>query len=439
MFAIRLASSPPSPGSDRAPVAIAGAGPAGCATAIALRRHGVPVVLFDKARFPRDKVCGDVLLPATLAALEALGLPGHDLQKQAYPCRGCRYHDGTGPPLTGWFRNRLGQPQPSWTLRRGPFDAWLLAQARAAGAVIHEGHTVTALHLPGETSPPVLEVRDPTGRLFPVASSFVVGADGASSVVARELGCLQHPPEHTCLAVRGYARGVRLPEPFLEIFTAPRLLPGCAWILPIGEDCVNVGLGVLKVTAQQAHTTPAALFREILDELPALRQRLAGAQLEDWRGWPLPGATQARAVSHGRCLLVGDAGAMIDPFTGHGIHHALMAGRLAGDAIGRSWANPDDALDPTASYAQAVTAQLRTEVRLGARLQRVHASPRWMRRLTQLARVHRGFRDLFFGLVGHADERQALLSVRHLCRASLGLPSRPSQPSSSPPSLSPVA
>lgn len=419
MSSISRACPPASSGGEPPPVTVVGAGPAGCATAIALRRRGVPVVVFDKARFPRDKVCGDVLLPATLAAVEALGLPRQELEGMAYVLRGCRYHGDDGPELAGLFLDRHGQARPSWTLPRGQFDAWLVRHARALGAVIHEEHIVSGLCVPSGGGWPELEVRDEAGRTFPVEASFVVGADGASSVVARELGFRRHEPEHTCLAVRGYARGVRLPEPFLEVFTSPRILPGCAWILPVGEDCANVGLGVLKVTAQRERVTPAALFREVLESMPALQERLAGAELEGWRGWPLPGATERRPVSRGRCLLVGDAGAMIDPFTGHGIHHALMAGRLAGEAIAQSRARSEGSFDAAASYAQALGAMLRAEVDLGARLQRFHASPRWMRQITRLARVHRGFRELFFSLVGHADERRELLSVKNLCLASL--------------------
>ncbi len=398
---------------------VVGAGPGGCATALALVRRGIRVTVLEKARFPRDKVCGDVLLPAAVETLEALGLPIAELRARVHPNTGCRYRLQGSVELSATYRDHQGRPRASWTMPRHQFDAWLASQTRLAGARLLEEETVTEV-VPGNGSGPCrLTVRQRDGTVRGVSADYVVGADGASSAVARDLGCLQHPPEHTCVALRTYAHGVRLPDPFLEIFTAPHLLPGCAWILPVGPDTVNVGLGVLKSTAQRLGSNPAALFRQALESMPALRQRMEGAQWGPWRGWHLPGATEQRIHGKGRVLLVGDAGAMVDPFTGHGIHHALKAGRLAGTILADHFTGSKSGPDPATRYANEVAELLGREIIPGARLQRLHARPGLVRLAIPLARIHPGLRSLMMALVGHAGDRRDLLSPRNLIASFL--------------------
>ena len=395
---------------NRISVAVVGAGPAGCAAAISLRRRGVLVVLLDKARFPRDKVCGDVLLPSTVEALDALGLPIQELQAMAYECSGCRYFSVSGRSVSGDFRDVEGQARPCWTIPRLVFDNWLLKKTVGLGAEILQEHAVVGIEQ--TSSGATLEVRPVDGRYLEVDASFVVGADGASSIVARQLGVMRHDPEHTCLAVRGYAMGLKAAEPYLEVFTTRETLPGCAWILPVAPNYWNVGLGILKTTAQHNETTPSGLFREMVESFPALSERLAGATLQQLRGWPLPGATERRRLVNGRCLLAGDAGAMVDPFTGHGIHHALVAGRLAGEVIADALQQDDlGALD---RYQDEVRKAMGREVSIGRCLQRIHASPFLMDGFTRLAAMHAGVRDTFLGLVGHANHRAEVLSAKNI-------------------------
>ncbi len=408
------------PPQEHHPVVVVGAGPGGCATALALVRRGIRVTLLEKARFPRDKVCGDVLLPAAIESLEALGLPIRELEARVHPNTGCRYRLLGSAEVSATYRDHHGRARASWTMPRHQFDAWLASHTRLAGARLLEEETVTEV-VPGNGSGPCcLTVRQRDGTVRGVSADFVVGADGASSAVARDLGCLRHPPEHTCVALRTYAHGVRLPDPFLEIFTAPHLLPGCAWILPVGPETVNVGLGVLKSTAQRLGSNPAALFRQALESMPTLRQRMEGARWEPWRGWHLPGATEQRVCGKGRVLLVGDAGAMVDPFTGHGIHHALQAGRLAGSILADHLSGSMSG-DPATRYANEVAALLGREIIPGSQLQRLHARPGLVRLALPLARIHPGLRSLMMALVGHSAERHELLSPRNLIASCLQL------------------
>lgn len=393
-------------------VIVVGAGPAGSAAALALRRAGAEVVLLERARFPRDKVCGDVLLPSAREALAALGLPLEELRRKAVLCTGSRYVTPRGRQISGEFRDAAGRAEPWWMVKRVELDAWLARSAVAAGAQLREGAVVSKLwREAGRLRGVVLE-----GGAH-VEGSLVIGADGAASVVARELDVFSQPPEHVCVASRAYARGVELEEPWLEVHTSARTLPGCAWLVPVGGGEASIGLGLLRSDQQRLGRTPRALFDELAAELPLLRERLARAEVGPFKGWALPGAAQRRPLAAEGVLLAGDAGAMVDPFTGHGIHHALSAGRLAGEVAARALARGDVSAAGLGDYAVRCRAAFLDEAISGQRLQRVHAAPRLVELGAAACGVHPGLRWLFLSLVGHAASRGELFNARGLLRA----------------------
>jgi geranylgeranyl reductase family protein len=396
------------------PVLVAGAGPGGAAAALSLRRHGIPVVLFDRARFPRDKVCGDVVLPEAQQAIRTLGLPWQDLVARSYPCTGSRYVAADGAEVDGVFRDGQGRRVEWWIVKRLVLDNWLVEQAVAAGAVFRPGHEVQSVLKNAAGVAVGLRVRCDDGVVRDVRGSAVVGADGATSAVARSLDVFNQFPEHVCLAARAYVRGVSLPHPYLEIFTTPRTLPGCTWILPVGPDEVNVGVGIIKADADRLGVTPRQLFDEVMEQCPQMKQRLGGADIPKLKGWSLPGSSEERPlVGHGT-LLVGDAGAMVDPFTGHGIHHALWAGIHAGDVLANALAKGDVTAPQLMAHEHRCRSTFLAEAQTGYRLQRVHASPALMSMATRLCAHHKGLHWAFLSLLGHATPRHDVLGPKGL-------------------------
>src|SRR5712692_10241884 len=154
-----------------ADVVVVGAGPAGASTAICLARAGREVVLFDKARFPRDKCCGDGLTTAALRRLEHLGLRPETIPSWQ-------------PVSDIWTRSPSGQttmfplPRTGGTFaavaRRTELDAALVDVARSAGVKVHDGHAVIGAGLEREGS----AVRVDVEGLGPVLARYAVGADG---------------------------------------------------------------------------------------------------------------------------------------------------------------------------------------------------------------------------------------------------------------------
>src|SRR5262245_34415966 len=265
---------------------IVGAGPAGCAAAIALRRRGAPAHLLDRARFPRDKVCGDVLLPAALDGLRELGLPVEELHRLGTACSGARIVFPGGRAVSGAF----GGAGSSWLiLRRYVFDRWLLDRARDAGARVTEETEVTGVRRGAEGAVAGLTIRRARSRDEFLETHAVIAADGASSRMAGLLGSQPVRGAGLGVAARGYAREVRQAgPPRVEVHLAKETLPGCAWVVPADGGSWNVGVGYVRSARGRSTPPPAALLASLRESLPDPRDRLNGASVEEVRGWFLP-------------------------------------------------------------------------------------------------------------------------------------------------------
>src|SRR5579871_546534 len=174
----------------RADVIVVGGGPAGASVATWLARAGQEVVLLDRARFPRDKACGEFLTPAACRLLCDMGAWEAVLAAGARPVARITLiaPDGT--------QARHTPEEAGYALRRTVLDRVLLEQARQAGVVVREGFTARTL------------CRDAEGRVTGVTGQtdagesgaeemrarLVIGADGAHSRVARQLGLARALP-----------------------------------------------------------------------------------------------------------------------------------------------------------------------------------------------------------------------------------------------------
>ncbi|HET7719257.1 MAG TPA: geranylgeranyl reductase family protein [Acidimicrobiales bacterium] len=306
-------------------VVVVGGGPAGAAAAITLARAGAPVLLVDKARFPRDKCCGDGLTADALRQLEGLGLRPDSVPDWQ-------------PVHEVFVRSPVGRtvsfPLPDDGLYavvapRAELDAALLDVARAAGVKGADGHSLTgARAVAGGIE---LDV----DGLGTITTPYVIGADGAWSPLRKALGANEPGYLGDWHAFRQYFSGVGPEAAGLWIWFEPDLLPGYAWSFPLPGGRANVGFGI-----QRDAGIPIREMKDMWPELlarPAVRDVLGDSAVPEGthKAWPIPARIDKMPLTAGggRALFVGDAACATDPMTGEGIAQALLTGRRAAEAV----------------------------------------------------------------------------------------------------------
>lgn len=296
---------------------VIGAGPAGAAAAIAAARGGARVVVFDKAPYGRDKVCGDGLTPRAIGALNELKIP----LDNAHHIAGLRMIANKTVRELDWpSGGRFPNYGAVWPRRH--LDAALIDAANEAGAEIiwetealpvMEGDRVTGVSAANET------------WLAPLT----VVATGAPGTVAKMLGTERIEDEPFGLAIRTYAESPRHADAHLEACLTltddhGTPVPGYGWMFPAGDGTVNIGVGALstmKGFKSLNLNTLLGSYRSMVEGPWGL-----GPNLERPRAWRLPMSAKKR---HGPgWAAIGDAAGLINPMNGEGIDYGLESGML---------------------------------------------------------------------------------------------------------------
>jgi flavin-dependent dehydrogenase len=288
-----------------ADVVVIGGGPVGATLAMCLGRAGRRVKVVEKSRFPRDKPCGEGLLPSGVSVLRRLDI---DLLGDGFPpLDGVRYRLPGGGSAKGSYRSSAG-----CGVRRTRLDALLLQRAAAtAGVELALGCAATGIAIEGR----LVRVRTAAGELL---APMVVGADGLRSQVARWLGWARPPrgsARYGLVGHLGHAGAV----PTEVVVTL--LGPAEVYAAATAEDELLVAV----LGPRSALRSPG---RSVLDTYRALaveaHPELAGAPLTSRvRGAGPFGVGPAR-VADGRVFLAGDAAGFTDPLTGDGIAAGLV-------------------------------------------------------------------------------------------------------------------
>ncbi|WP_335935539.1 geranylgeranyl reductase family protein [Streptomyces sp. PTD5-9] len=329
---------------EEAQVVVVGAGPAGSAAAYHLARAGIDVLLVEKSRFPREKVCGDGLTPRAVHQLIRMGV---DIKAPGWTrSRGMRWVAGRHRVHIDW--PALGRyPDFGLTRSRHDFDDLLARHAASAGARLRTGVKATgpstdrAGRVTGVTAA-VAGTKKPLTYRAPI----VVAADGASARMALALGLQRDRRRQIATAARRYYRSPeRSREEYLELWADLRFpdsdhyLPGYGWIFPMGDGRVNVGLGALPHRRHGTADLRAALDRWLArtPEAWGLREENAEGPV---RSAALPLGFNRHPLYTRGLLLVGDSGGMISPWNGEGIGQAMEAGEVAAETAALALALP---------------------------------------------------------------------------------------------------
>ncbi|MFN2449766.1 MAG: NAD(P)/FAD-dependent oxidoreductase [Candidatus Baltobacteraceae bacterium] len=300
-------------------VLVAGAGPAGSAAALLLAREGFDVTLIDRSEFPRTKPCGEYLSGTTVRMLGALGLTPV-LQPHAYALKGVRV-------FTRGARAELPFRTPGWSLPRQTLDDVLRRAAIAAGvrAIRARAENVTASE--GNVR---LRIRLPEGGDATLTAGALVAADGAHSLLAKELRLHAPPKGEARFALGGHYGGLRALDRYVHMFVDGRTYFA---VNPFDAQTANVMLIVYERDVRAHRENMQAFVRGRAAELSAGTIDLSFATLQGNRIAIGPLAYRATAFHAPGVLLAGDAAEFVDPFTGQGVYLALYGARLACKAL----------------------------------------------------------------------------------------------------------
>ncbi len=342
-------------------VLVVGAGPAGSAAALTLARAGLQVVLVDQHAFPRDKVCGDGLIPDAHNALRKLGvLDAVMAQAQASSHVGC-----IGPR-----GGRVDVPGVLAVLPRKQLDDILCRAAAAAGAHMFAPVRFTApIEAAGVVVGATLHHGNTTRE---VCARWVLLATGAVPQALIAAGMSErHTPSG--VALRGYVKNDAMVGRIdkLEIVWHRALSPGYGWIFPCRDGVFNIGVGIADSHDQHRDgklTKRELNLRHVMDDFtriyaPARELMQGGTLLGAMKGAPLRCTLEGARYTRPGLMVVGEAAGSTYSFTGEGIGKALEIGIHAAEAVleGRA-ANASDAQVRAAFEASLLALKPRFEL-----------------------------------------------------------------------------
>jgi geranylgeranyl reductase family protein len=303
---------------DDVDVVIAGGGPAGCAVALALAAHfDGSVVVLEKERYPRDKLCGGAVSAAGIETLSRLGVQP---SVPFFPIREARLRYGD--------KEIRFQGEPALSVfNRRELDAELARAVQRRGVLLREGATVSDAFRRSDR----IEVRSNLGTH---RARVLVIADGSGGRLRRKLGFSTVPVARLLeVKTRGcddsqcHAEGFAM----FDFSTLDDRVQGYYWDFPMNDQegrAVNSGVFDARIRPRRR--------RANLSEVLARGLRRRSVEEPKLQGFGIRWHSPRQEIAQPQVLLVGDA-AGVDPLFGEGIPFALRYGELAAEEIVRAF------------------------------------------------------------------------------------------------------
>ncbi len=364
-------------------VLIAGAGPAGASTSIFLSKEKISHIIIDKASFPRDKVCGDAMSAKTVGMLKRLdeNWPQHFIadKNKSIISTGIQFiaSDNTCLDIPFNLKNIDANNPPGFVSRRIDFDNSLF---NLVGSAYANCLCNTSIEDIAYVEGGVLVKIKQESKEETIFAKMIVGAEGRGSIVAKKLAKHTVEPKHYSAGIRAYYSNVSglHKENYIELHFLKEMQPGYFWIFPLPNGNANVGMGMLSTAVSSKKANLRQLMQDAIARHPIIKERFKNARLESKvEGWGLPLGSKKRNISGERFLLTGDAGSLIDPFTGEGIGNALVSGLVASRQIKKALEANNFSSGFLKEYDKELYKKLWAELKLSHYLQILTSKP-WL-------------------------------------------------------------
>ena len=360
-------------------VIVVGAGPAGATLAYELAKKGIGVLVLEKEKLPRYKCCAGGV---TSKAAKLLDYDISEVVEDVIYELSFTFNMGN---------SYLGQhSQPLiYTVMRDVFDHFLVKKAQQLGAVVRDGQKVTQIQVSADCVD--ISTADNTFR-----SRLVVGADGAYSIVARELsmgGNIEY--------LVGIESEIVVPEEELvkwksRVHIDLGCIPGgYAWVFP-KRNHLSIGAGCLVSKARALNRCRQKFLNSL--SIGSYTITTSSSHL-------IPTCTTGRLVWQDRVLLLGDAAGLVDPLTGEGIHNAIQSAQLAAPVIENSLLGGGGGLQ---DYQQMVEKKIMSELKIARTMSKNFIRfPRLaFGMLNQSEGVWKAISNLTLGAIDYADVKE---------------------------------
>jgi len=309
-------------------VAIAGGGPAGTSAAIHLAEQGIKVLLAEQKRFPRAKLCGEFISPECINHFERLGVADSISAAQGASLIETSFYSRRGNKVTvpsHWF----GSDRVAIGLSRAEMDRLLLERAKEVGVtVLQEAQVID----------PVLDAHRVSGmrvrlndQIKECRASVTIDATGRTRALARKLTDPNERQRARLVAFKAHLRDAQVAPGVCEIYFYPG---GYGGLTNIEGGLSNLCFICAAGDVRRFGPDPEQVLKATVLRNSRAAFALAGAQyVKPWLSVALESFGRHKLVPAQGLMLIGDAAAFIDPFTGSGMLMALESGAVAAQTI----------------------------------------------------------------------------------------------------------
>jgi len=312
-------------------VVIVGAGPAGTSCAINLASSNLNILIIDKSVFPRDKICGGGLSERSINVLKRM--PDNLFNKLLFLndiiiSKGARF---ISPNMMYYDIIPDNNQINGIVCNRKTFDNFLLENAIKYNNISYLNIKLKDINF----NKNYFELHFEDNL---IKTRFLVGADGANSLVSRKLTKNNKIKKNKIVAIRAIFENIKGfdDKNLIELNFLKEIIPGYFWIFPMGKNKFNVGIGSAKILLKRKKIVLKKLLFEIISNNKSINNRFeASKQLSRVEADILPAGGFGNKISGDSFILIGDAASLVDPFTGEGIGNALLSGEKAASTISK--------------------------------------------------------------------------------------------------------